>query len=179
MKIKKKLISKNYFFKVWDTAGQERFKSMTPMYYRNANVAFLVFDLTDYATFASIKTWVTELRRNVDYAMLLVLIGNKSDLPREQHFHTEEVEDYAKSISASYYETSALLDSNINQLFMMTAKKLVILESNDCHQINNLRSNPLLDSDFHNQEGISVPSSEEGPLQASIAHGTKARSYCC
>lgn len=43
---------------VWDTAGQERFRSMAPMYYRNANAALLVFDITHYYTFTSIKSWI-------------------------------------------------------------------------------------------------------------------------
>ncbi|XP_068622366.1 uncharacterized protein [Battus philenor] len=48
---------------VWDTAGQERFRSMAPMYYRNANAALLVFDITSVASFAAIKSWVKELQR--------------------------------------------------------------------------------------------------------------------
>jgi GTPase SAR1 and related small G proteins len=47
-----------YCYQVWDTAGQERFRSMAPMYYRNANAALLVFDITQYHSFAAIKTWV-------------------------------------------------------------------------------------------------------------------------
>ena len=43
---------------MWDTAGQERFRSMAPMYYRNANAALLVFDITQQSTFTSIKSWV-------------------------------------------------------------------------------------------------------------------------
>ncbi|XP_011504935.1 PREDICTED: ras-related protein RabJ isoform X2 [Ceratosolen solmsi marchali] len=61
-------------FQVWDTAGQERFKSMAPMYYRNANAAFLVFDITEYNTFTSVKSWVTELKRNVEGTMVLILV---------------------------------------------------------------------------------------------------------
>lgn len=47
-----------FCYKVWDTAGQERFRSMAPMYYRNANAALLVFDITQYGTFEAMKTWV-------------------------------------------------------------------------------------------------------------------------
>jgi Ras-related protein Rab-21 len=48
---------------VWDTAGQERFRSMAPMYYRNANAALLVFDITSLSSFTAIKGWVKELQR--------------------------------------------------------------------------------------------------------------------
>ena len=43
---------------LWDTAGQERFRAMAPMYYRKANAAFLVYDITSYQTFEHIKEWV-------------------------------------------------------------------------------------------------------------------------
>lgn len=50
----------NYRIKIqlWDTAGQERFRSMAPMYYRKANAAFIVYDITSYASFESAKSWV-------------------------------------------------------------------------------------------------------------------------
>lgn len=48
---------------VWDTAGQERFRAMAPLYYRNANAALLVFDISQYASFTDIKNWVRELER--------------------------------------------------------------------------------------------------------------------
>lgn len=75
---------------IWDTAGQERFRSMAPMYYRGANAALLVFDLTNYTSFQDIKTWITELQRTVVEQMVLTLVGNKCDLP-ERAVSKEEV----------------------------------------------------------------------------------------
>ncbi|XP_011056011.1 PREDICTED: ras-related protein RabJ isoform X2 [Acromyrmex echinatior] len=75
---------------VWDTAGQERFRSMAPMYYRTCNAALLVFDLTQYSTFVAIKSWVKELQQNVEETMVLVLIGNKSDLVQKRQVDGEE-----------------------------------------------------------------------------------------
>lgn len=69
---------------VWDTAGQERFKSMTPMYYRHANAALLVFDITQPSTFESIKVWVKELQRNVEESLVICVVGNKIDLAEER-----------------------------------------------------------------------------------------------
>lgn len=66
--------------KIWDTAGQERFKAMAPMFYRNANAAMLIFDITQLKTFESMKSWVLELKRNIEEAMVLCVVGNKTDL---------------------------------------------------------------------------------------------------
>ena len=112
---------------IWDTAGQERFRSMAPIYYRNASAALLVFDLTQYHTFAEIKTWVTELQRNIDKALVLVLVGNKSDLMAQRKLDPEEGQNYATKIGASYHETSALQDEGIEQVFVATALGLLRL----------------------------------------------------
>lgn len=114
---------------VWDTAGQERFKSMAPMYYRNANAAMLVFDLTQYNTFAAMKEWVTELRRNVEDAMVLAIIGNKSDLMKERQVDAEEGRVYARNIGASYHETSVLQDEGIENVFFDIGMGLLRLAS--------------------------------------------------
>lgn len=50
---------------IWDTAGQEKFRAMTPMYYRNANAALLVFDITSYKSFVEVKGWVQELHKYI------------------------------------------------------------------------------------------------------------------
>uniref|UniRef100_A0A182JXR6 Rab-GAP TBC domain-containing protein n=1 Tax=Anopheles christyi TaxID=43041 RepID=A0A182JXR6_9DIPT len=83
---------------VWDTAGQERFKAMAPLYYRNANAALLVFDLTQYNSFNEIKGWVQELQRNVQEPMVLSLVGNKLDLEAKRAVSREEAMLYANSI---------------------------------------------------------------------------------
>lgn len=75
---------------LWDTAGQEKFRSMTPMYYRGANAALLVFDLTNYSSFVDIKSWIMELQRTVVDQIVLTLVGNKCDLP-ERMVSKEEV----------------------------------------------------------------------------------------
>ena len=50
-------------FEIWDTAGQERYHSLAPMYYRGAQAAIVVYDITNADTFARAKTWVRELQR--------------------------------------------------------------------------------------------------------------------
>jgi small GTP-binding protein len=99
---------------LWDTAGQERFKAMAPMYYRNANAALLVFDVTNHTSFEEVKSWILELQRNVQEPMFLLLVGNKIDLVEQRAVSREEAFIYAQSIGAKFLETSVVHDQVIN-----------------------------------------------------------------
>lgn len=112
---------------IWDTAGQERFRAVAPMYYRNANAAILVFDLSQHKTFAEIKSWIQELHRNVQDPMILTLVGNKLDLASVRAVSRDEAYLFASSIGASYFETSAEKDQGLEQVFVSTALGLVRL----------------------------------------------------
>ncbi|PWN33367.1 uncharacterized protein FA14DRAFT_109115, partial [Meira miltonrushii] len=65
---------------LWDTAGQERFRSMAPMYYRGANAAVIVYDITNPHSFEDVKTWIDELRQNVHSDLVIHIVGSKADL---------------------------------------------------------------------------------------------------
>ena len=65
---------------IWDTAGQERFRSLTSAYYKGSKGAIITYDITNESTFASIDKWITELRKNTDDNIRLILVGNKKYL---------------------------------------------------------------------------------------------------
>ncbi|TKA68022.1 hypothetical protein B0A49_07870, partial [Cryomyces minteri] len=67
-------------FEIWDTAGQERFASLAPMYYRNAQSALVVYDLTKPSSLTKAKHWVAELQRQASPGIVIALVGNKLDL---------------------------------------------------------------------------------------------------
>ncbi|WWC66179.1 uncharacterized protein I206_100080 [Kwoniella pini CBS 10737] len=67
-------------FEIWDTAGQERFHSLAPMYYRNAQAAVVVYDITKAASLEKAKAWVKELQRQANANIVIALVGNKVDL---------------------------------------------------------------------------------------------------
>jgi len=67
-------------FEIWDTAGQERFASLAPMYYRNAQAALVVYDLTKPTSLVKAKHWVAELQRQASPGIVIALVGNKLDL---------------------------------------------------------------------------------------------------
>ncbi|XP_017764638.1 PREDICTED: ras-related protein RabJ [Eufriesea mexicana] len=164
--------------RVWDTAGQERFRSMAPIYYRNANAAMLVFDLTQYNTFAAMKRWVTELRRNVEKTMILVVIGNKSDLIKERQVDAEEGRVYASKIGATYYETSIFQREGIENVFLAIGRGLLGLPmtERDSTPIRVYESTNLNSS---GTEKLRTPILEESAQNFSIAHGIQEKPYAC
>ena len=74
------LPSRTIKFEIWDTAGQERFASLAPMYYRNAQAALVVYDLTKATSLIKAKHWVAELQRQASPGIVIALVGNKLDL---------------------------------------------------------------------------------------------------
>ncbi|KAG7206551.1 hypothetical protein KM043_000241 [Ampulex compressa] len=163
---------------VWDTAGQERFRSMAPMYYRNANAAMLVFDLTQYNTFAAIKGWVTELRRNVEAAMVLAVIGNKSDLAEEREVEAEEGREYARRIGASYHETSVLQDEgSIEDVFLAISGGLLRLSSAAAGQESSAAAS-LKVYESTTSSGLSTPEATESGAVGS-AREERVKPYGC
>ncbi|QDS73839.1 hypothetical protein FKW77_006555 [Venturia effusa] len=67
-------------FEIWDTAGQERFASLAPMYYRNAQAALVVYDITKASSLTKAQHWVAELQRQASPGIVIALVGNKLDL---------------------------------------------------------------------------------------------------
>eukprot|EP01103_Thecamoeba_quadrilineata_P011492 TRINITY_DN2759_c0_g1_i1.p1 TRINITY_DN2759_c0_g1~~TRINITY_DN2759_c0_g1_i1.p1 ORF type:complete len:207 (+),score=29.87 TRINITY_DN2759_c0_g1_i1:66-686(+) len=108
---------------IWDTAGQERYRALTPMYYRNAHAALIVYDVTHEETFERAKEWVIEIREHVPQAVI-VLAGNKIDLPSV--VETQRVTEYAEREEIMFMTTSAKTGQNVNALFDALARKLPI-----------------------------------------------------
>ncbi|KAL6032072.1 hypothetical protein STEG23_000405 [Scotinomys teguina] len=71
-------------FEIWDTAGQERYHSLAPMYYRGAQAAIVVYDITNEESFARAKNWVKELQRQASPNIVIALSGNKADLANKR-----------------------------------------------------------------------------------------------
>lgn len=87
-------------FEIWDTAGQERFASLAPMYYRNAQAALVVYDLTKPTSLVKAKHWVAELQRQASPGIVIALVGNKLDLCAENSDSASESGTPAPSESA-------------------------------------------------------------------------------
>ena len=71
-------------YEIWDTAGQERYHSLAPMYYRGAQAAVIVYDITSASSFEKAKQWIQELKRQGNPGIVMALVGNKLDLQEEK-----------------------------------------------------------------------------------------------
>jgi len=102
---------------IWDTAGQERYRAITSAYYRGAVGALLVYDISKQPTFANVTRWLKELRDHADSSIVIMLVGNKSDLKHLRAVLTDEAKQFAMDNGLSFIETSALDASNVEGAF--------------------------------------------------------------
>jgi len=134
-------------FEIWDTAGQERFASLAPMYYRNAQSALVVYDITKASSLVKAKHWVAELQRQASPGIVIALVGNKLDLVEDEEgeggeavqegegegaeddgkvrrISTKEGRDYADEEGLLFFETSAKSGHNVNEVFTAIANAI-------------------------------------------------------
>ena len=134
-------------FEIWDTAGQERFASLAPMYYRNAQSALVVYDLTKPTSLIKAKHWVAELQRQASPGIVIALVGNKLDLTNQstggtvvteaareeageeaaddegdaRKISTKEARSYAEEEGLLFFETSAKEGTGVQEVFAAIA----------------------------------------------------------
>mmetsp|Transcript_9846 Transcript_9846/g.16858 ORF Transcript_9846/g.16858 Transcript_9846/m.16858 type:complete len:179 (-) Transcript_9846:73-609(-) len=109
---------------IWDTAGQEKFRSITRSYYRGAAGALLVYDITRRDTFEHLQSWLEDCRRYSNKDIVIMLIGNKSDLANKRAVSKEEGEAFAAKNGLTFLETSAKTAENVEAAFIDSARKI-------------------------------------------------------
>lgn len=110
---------------IWDIAAHKYFRKVRQAYYSGTNIAFLVFDLTDKATFEKLMDWKKEIDQFCKGQVVLYLIGNKSDLKANRQISFEQGLARAKELNCPYLETSALTGENVEDAFLLIATKLI------------------------------------------------------
>jgi len=102
---------------IWDTAGQERYRAITSAYYRGAVGALLVYDIAKNVTFKNVERWLAELRENAANNIVIMLVGNKSDLRHLREVPTDTAKEFSEKNNLLFIETSALDSSNVELSF--------------------------------------------------------------
>lgn len=148
---------------IWDTAGQERYRAITSAYYRGAVGALLVYDIAKHPTYVNVSRWLKELRDHADSNIVIMLVGNKSDLRHLRAVPTDEAKAFAGELlflltqllrktartdprptthllafaaenNLSFIETSALDASNVEQAFQNILTEIYRIVSNKALQ---------------------------------------------
>ena len=89
---------------IWDTSGQERFKAITNQYYKGANGAFVVYDITNEKTFNNVDIWLEDVRNNADNKNVpIILLGNKNDLAFNRKVETDKGEEKAMNNQIHFF----------------------------------------------------------------------------
>jgi len=102
---------------IWDTAGQERYRAITSAYYRGAVGALLVYDIAKHLTYENVTRWLKELRDHADSNIVIMLVGNKTDLRHLRAVPTDDAKQFAEDNGLSFIETSALVSTNVELAF--------------------------------------------------------------
>ncbi|KAI8067986.1 ras-like GTP-binding protein RYL2 [Gongronella butleri] len=138
---------------IWDTAGQERFRAMASLYYRGAQAAILVYDITSMESFEEMHSWILELQQNTPKDTIIYVVGNKVDRASERAVALPTAKDYVKKMLGPDYvvrEVSAKDDDGqIEDLFLQLARTLV----NQQYDANWKQSCPSLLSEYDDSVG--------------------------
>ncbi|WVZ24018.1 hypothetical protein V8G54_002562 [Vigna mungo] len=117
------------FAYIGDTAGQERFRSLIPSYIRDSSVAVIVYDVANRQSFLNTNKWVEEVRTERGSDVIIVLVGNKTDLVDKRQVSIEEGDAKSREFGIMFIETSAKAGFNIKPLFRKIAAALPGMET--------------------------------------------------
>ena len=124
----------NIKLQIWDTAGQERYRSITSAYYKGSKGCFIVYDITSSQSFENIEKWYEEISKTGDKSLSIILIGNKCDLEDERKVTIEMGENKARDINCPFFETSALNNIRIEEVFQKMAENIYNRFKNEKNQ---------------------------------------------
>ena len=127
---------------IWDTAGQEIYRSISKLFYKGASVGILVYDITNIKSFNSIKEyWYNELKENTGSNIIFNVVGNKADLFESENVTEDEAKEFAKSINAGFFLTSAKNNIQISELFVQSGRKFIDPNCNSETNNNDIMNN--------------------------------------
>ncbi|XP_040900812.1 RAB11a, member RAS oncogene family, like [Toxotes jaculatrix] len=150
---------------IWDTAGQERYRAITSAYYRGAVGALLVYDIAKHLTYENAERWLKELQDHADSNIVIMLVGNKSDLRHLRAVPTDEAKAFAEKHGLSFLETSALDSSNVELAFQTILTAIYNI-------VSQRQMSGRSDSDFS-------PASNVVPITVEPTQSSANKGVCC
>jgi len=145
-----------------------RYRAVTSAYYRGAVGAMLVYDITKRPSFDHIPRWLEELRNHADKNIVIILIGNKSDLEEQRAVPTEDAKEFAEKEGLFFLETSALQATNVETAFMTVLT-----------EIFNIVNKKNLAADENQGNGNSASLSGKKIIVPGPAQEIPKKSMCC
>ena len=106
-----------YRIQIWDAGGRESLRKITRTYFKNTVCALVVYDISNRNSFNNVSSWIEDCRYNSPKTIFMVLVGNKSDLADKRQVSTEEGRELAEKYEMKFYETSAKIGENVNDIF--------------------------------------------------------------
>ena len=115
----------NIKLQIWDTCGQETYRSLISSFYHSSALAILVYSIDSQKSFNSLEMWLNEIKTKGNPDVIIVLVGNKSDLENKREVTKEMANDWCENNNVkTFMETSAKNGENIRKLFFDSAKIL-------------------------------------------------------
>ena len=113
-------------FQIWDTVGQEQYRSLNSLFFKDAHICLMVFDITRKVSFESIKDyWYNAVISNGLEGIIFGLAGNKNDLYENETVDRNDVKEFSNEINAVFKYTSAKQNVSIDELFLELGKNFV------------------------------------------------------
>jgi len=111
---------------VWDTAGQEMYRSIVPIYLRNANAALLVYDCNDDNSFQALDSWNSLLMEEQTNEVPIFVVCNKIDMINDLSVSETVAQNFCKKVRGTLYKVSGLTGAGVQELFEVVAKTAVV-----------------------------------------------------
>ena len=147
---------KSFNLEIWDTIGGRNYWSGNKLFMKKVNIALIVYDITNRESFDVLNEFYEQIdevngKENVFFA----IVGNKSDLYEDQIVSKESGGEYAISINALFYETSATDHESIEYLFKDIVTNYVEAEikfsENSIYQYKSKRKKEYKNGDIYEE----------------------------
>ena len=143
-------------FEIWDTAGQEKYRSLTKIFYKDARIAILVYDITRKESFEELKNyWYNQLKECSPENIVIGIAANKCDLYDNEQVSEDEARAFANEIGAIFKLTSANTNTGIEELFKAVGCKVLdpnYNEENETTNNNNKKQNIKIEPETKNNK---------------------------